>query len=222
MQAEPAPSLDKFADGLTVSPKLKAWMKKNHTMQLFGTDFTKSLAPDDIMDVPEFYDAYIARNGGLKGVGFPNPAFREKDLKSNPAKYNQQRDEYRGALRKYIEAKPESVQGIDIDLIDINPYAKWEHLLSEQSQRLEKRTLELAQTRYVAAQADTNLEGHGSFAGLAPGKYWIGMLNRQAVAGDVRLRWDVPVTIRPGETTRVELTNFNAAKPYGAKPNSNR
>jgi len=42
----------------------------------------------------------------------------------------------------------------------------------------------------------------------------------QAVAGDVRLRWNVPVTVRPGETIRVELTNLNAAKPYGAGPHS--
>src|ERR1017187_1859733 len=66
MQLEPAPNLDKFADGLSVSPKLKAWMKKNHTVQLSGTDFTKSLTPDDIVDVPEFFDAYMSRNSGFE------------------------------------------------------------------------------------------------------------------------------------------------------------
>ena len=74
--------------------------------------------------------------------------------------------------------------------------------------------------RYLAAQTDTDLDGHGSFAGLAPGNYWIGMIGMQAIAGDVRLRWDLPVTVRPGETTRVELTNLNAAKPNGAAQNS--
>ena len=220
MQLEPAPNLDKFADDLSVSPKLKAWMKKNHTVQLSGTDFTKSLTPDDITDVPEFYDAYMSRNSGLEANGFPKPKFKEKDRTANPEKYKQQKEDYREAIRKYIGTAPESVRGIEADLNDINPIVKWEQLLSEQRQRLEKRTLELAQTRYLAAQTDTNLEGHGSFAGLAPGNYWIGMLTRQAVAGDVRLRWDVPVTVRPGETIRVELTNLNAAKPYGAGSNS--
>ena len=49
-QLEPAPDLDKFVDGLTVSPELKSWMKKHHSVQLSGTDFTKSLTPDEIID----------------------------------------------------------------------------------------------------------------------------------------------------------------------------
>jgi hypothetical protein len=220
MQLEPAPDLYKFADGLSVSPKLKAWMKKNHTAQLSGTDFTKSLTADDIMDVPEFYDAYMSLNSEFQGTGFPKPKYKEKDRIAKPEKYKQQKEDYREAILKFIGVTPESVRGIDANLNDINPFVKWEQLLSEQRQRLEKRTLELAQTRYLAAQTDTNLEGHGSFAGLAPGNYWIGMLNMQAVAGDVRLRWDVPVTVQPGKTIRVELTNLNAAKPYGAGPNS--
>ena len=220
MQLEPAPNLDKFADGLIVSPKLKTWMKKNHTVQLSGTDFIKSLTADDIIDVPEFFHAYLSLNAGFQGTGFPEPKFKEKDRTANPEKYEQQKKDYIEAIRKYIGATPESVRGIEGELNDINPSVRWEQLLSEQRQRLEKRTLELAQTRYLAAQTDTNLEGHGSFAGLAPGNYWIGMLGMQAVAGDVRLRWDVPVTVRPGETIRVGLTNLNAAKPYGARPNS--
>ena len=39
MQQEPAPDLDQFIDGLTVSPKLKDWMKKNQTVQLGRSDF---------------------------------------------------------------------------------------------------------------------------------------------------------------------------------------
>ena len=34
LRLEPPPDLDKFIDSLTVSPKLKEWMKKNHTVQL--------------------------------------------------------------------------------------------------------------------------------------------------------------------------------------------
>jgi hypothetical protein len=221
LQFEPPPEFDKFVDGLTVSPKLKAWMKKNHTAQLVGLDFAKNLKGDDIMDVPEFFDAYMSRNAGFKGVGFPEPKFKEKDRTANPEKYDQQKEEYREAIRKFILASPESVRGIEGDLNGINPSAKWEQAMNSQRQRLEKRAVELAQTRYMVAQTDTNLEGRGSFGGLRPGGYWIGMLDVQAVSGDVRLRWDFPVTVRPGETTRVALTNLNAAKPYAAAQNSN-
>jgi hypothetical protein len=220
-QLEPAPDLDKFVDELTVSPELKAWMKKHHSVQLSGSDFTKSLTPDDIMDVHEFFDAYMSRNIGFKGVGFPDPKFKEKDLKTNPDKYNQQKADYLAAIRKFVAAMPESVQGIDIDLNEINPSTKWQHLVSDHAQRLDERTFDLAQQRYLAGKTDTNLDGRGSFAGVAPGPYWIGMIGIQAIAGDVRLRWDLPVTVRPGETTHVELTNLNAMKPYRTAQNSN-
>jgi hypothetical protein len=35
------------------------------------------------------------------------------------------------------------------------------------------------------------------------------------------LRWDLPVTVRAGEMSRVELTTLNAARPYQAATNSN-
>lgn len=222
MQIEPAPNLDRFIEGLSVSPRLKEWMKKNHTVQLSGTDFTKSLMAEDIVDVPEFFHAYMLRNAGFEGNGFPKPKFKEKDRTANPEKYEQQKEDYREAMRKFIRRVPESVRGIEADLNDINPFVKWERLLTEQRQRLDKRALELARARDLVAQTDTNLEGRGVFAGLAPGNYWIGMLSTQAVAGDVRLRWDLPVTVRPDETIRLELTNFNAAKSDGARPDSYR
>jgi hypothetical protein len=220
-QLEPAPDFGQFVDNLTVSPELKAWMKKHHSVQLSGTDFTKNLKPDEILDVPEFFDAYMSRNVELKGIGLPQPKFKEKARETNPEKYKQQKEEYRAALQKFIEAMPESVQGIDIDLVDINPSAKWERLLDSQRERLDNRTFALAEQRYLAAKTDTDLDGHGLFSDIAPGKYWIGMIGMQAISGDVRLRWDLPVTVRPGETTRVELNNLNATKPYRAAQNSN-
>jgi len=49
----------------------------------------------------------------------------------------------------------------------------------------------------------------------------IGLHTRHAgYLGNVRLRWDFPVTVRPGEVTRVELSNLNAAKPFSAAQNS--
>ena len=220
LELEPAPDFDKFVDALTVSPELKAWMKKRRSVNLSGGDFTKSLTADDIVDVPEFFDAYMKRNLGFKGVGFPNAKFKEKDRESNPEKYNQQKDEYTAAIRRFIGSVPESVQGIDIDLADKNPSVKWEHLRDGHKQRLESRTIELATQRYLAGQTDTDLDGRGSFASIAPGTYWISMIGIQAISGDVRLRWDLPVTVRPGETTLVALSNLNAAKPNDTAKNS--
>jgi hypothetical protein len=221
LQLEPPPDLDKFIDGLTVSPSLKAWMKKNHTVQLSGTDFTKSVTADNVVDIPEFYDAYMLRNSGYEGTGFPKPKFKLKDEASKPEKFNEAKAEYKEAVRKFVRDTPESVPGIEGDLIKFDSSIRWEQLVAEQRSRLDKRALELAQTRYLAAQTDTNLDGRGFFAGLAPARYWIGMLGMQAVSGDVRLRWDFPVTVRPGESTRVALSNLNAVKPYSTAQNSN-
>ena len=220
LQFEPPPDLDKFVDGLKVSPQMKEWMKKRHSVRLVGGDFTKSLTPDDIVDVPEFFDAYMKRNSAFKGVGFPEPRYKEKDKTANPEKYKAQKEEYIAAIRKFIGAVPESVQGLDADMEDLNPFESWQHLVFAQRQQLEKKTIELAQQRYLAAQADTDLDGHGAFAGVAPSTYWISMIGTEAISGDVRLHWDVPVTVRPGETARVELSNLNATKPNTTADNS--
>ena len=221
LQSAPAPDLDNFIDALSVSPELKAWMKKHHSVQLSGGDFIKGLSPEDIMNIPEYFKAYMARNVGFKGVGFPEPKFKEKDRDSNPEKYKQEKDQYLAAIRKFVAAMPESVQGIDIELNDIDPYPKWDVLVHKQRRLQDTHAFELAQERYLVAQSDTDLDGHGSFAGITPGNYWIGMLGAEAISGDVRLHWDLPVTVRQGETSRIELSNLNASRPSIEAQNSN-
>jgi hypothetical protein len=222
LQLEPSPDLDKFVDSLAVSPKLKEWMKKNHTVELGGKNLAKSLSADDVVDVPEFYNAYMLRNSGYQGTGFPKPKFKLKDEVSNPAKFKEEKTEYREAVRKFAGSAPESIVGIETELLDVDPSVKWGLLTAEQRRRLDKQTIDLAQARYLVAQTDTDLDGRGHFAGLAPGKYWINILGTQAMSGDVRLRWDFPVTVRAGEAAHVELSNLNAAKPYSAAQNVNR
>jgi hypothetical protein len=221
LQTAPAPDMDKFVDSLGVSPELKTWMKKHHSVQLSGEDFTKSLTPEDILDVPEFFKAYMAHNAAFRGIGFPEPKFKEKDRTSNPEKYNAQKDEYESAIRKFIARSPETVKGMDLELIDLNPNAKWESMQRKQRQLLDARAFQLAQERYLVARTDTDLDGRGSFTVIPPGKYWIGMLGAEAISGDVRLHWDFPVNVRPGETAQVELSNLNAARPSIEAQNSN-
>ena len=110
---------------------------------------------------------------------------------------------------------------MDLELIDLNPYAKWESLEGKQRKLLDTRAFQLAEERYLVAHTDTDLDGHGSFAGVAPGNYWIGMLGAEAISGDVRLHWDFPVTVRQGETASVELSNLNAVRPNTTAQNSN-
>jgi hypothetical protein len=221
LRTEPSPDLDKFIDGLRVSPQLQEWMKKHHSVQLAGPDFSKGLTADEINAVPEFFSSYMAHNAGLEGTGFPNPKFREKDRAKNPEKYDLMKKEYVEDIRKFIKAEPDSVQGLEAGLEHINPDAKWQILVGGQQRRVEKLTQELAQTKYVSATADTNLEGHGYFANVPPGNYWIDILGMQAISGDVRLAWDVPVTVQPSQTSRIALTNLNAARPPGPATASN-
>jgi hypothetical protein len=221
LQTSPAPDLDKFIDGLDVSPELKKWMEKHQTVKLSGGEFTKTLTPADIVDTPEFFKAYMTHNEAYRGANFPEPKFKAKDIKSNPEKYNAQKEEYKAAVRKFIGGAPETVQGMDLELVDLNPYPKWASFEGKQSQVVDARAFRLAEERYLAARTNTDLDGHGSFAGVPPGKYWIGMFGAEAISGDVRLHWDFPVTVRQGETASVELSNLNAARPNTTAQNSN-
>jgi hypothetical protein len=65
---------------------------------------------------------------------------------------------------------------------------------------------------------DTDLEGRASLSGLAPGEYWISTLNLDAAAGDMRVRWDVPVKIERGKTLRLELSNLNSIDTRSSTP----
>ena len=215
------PDMNKFIDALDVSGELKAWMVKHHTVRLSGEDFTKSLSPDDIVDVPEYFKAYMTHNEAFRGLGFPEPKFKLKDRNADPEKYQAQKDEYRLAVRNFIANAPDSVKGMDLELVSLNPYAKWGALEAKQRQATDSRAFRLAQERYVVARTQTDLDGRGSFAGVAPGKYWIGMLGEEAVSGDVHVHWDVPVTLRQGQTASLELSNFNAASSGTTAQNSN-
>jgi len=211
-EIEPKPDLDKFIDGLDVSPELKAWMKKKKSVELAGSEFIRKIKVDDIMDVPELYEAYLKRNAGDVAVGFPEPKFRRVDEKKEPEKYKKLKDEFHRLMRKYIENNPQSIDGIEVYLDPINPGQRWARQEGEMKQRARKRALELAQMQYLAAKMETDLEGRGSFSELAPGEYWLGTLETEAVAGDARLRWDARVTVRAGAASRVELSNLNAVE----------
>lgn len=217
-RVEPSTDLDSFVDSLSLSPGLKAWMKQHRTVSLSGTDFTRQLTAEDILGVPEFYDAYMQQNGGSLKAGVPVPKYKENERQSNPEKYKREHEQFQQQMRRYLTAHPESTLGIDSELGGINPAQHWAQRQAEQQRKVDRRAQVLAQTTYLAAQVDSDSDGRGVVRGLQPGAYWLTTLETPAIAGDVRLRWDVPVQLAAGQTARVELNNLNAIEPASGPP----
>jgi len=209
----PKPDMDAFIDKLGVSKELKAWMKKNHTITLSGEDLINRLKVPDVMDIPEFYDAYMRRNAGDEAFNFPKPKFKVTDKTKDPAKYEKLSKEYNEAVRKFMTDNPQSMDGMDLNLVKVDPSQKWEELSKKRTPEIQRQTLDVAQSRYLVARAQTDLEGQGLLRGIAPGTYWLTTLAVTASVGDARLQWDVPVAVRAGATASVALTNSNAIKP---------
>jgi hypothetical protein len=214
----PLVAMDAFIDKLDVSKELKAWMKKNQCVNLAGEDFIKKLKPDDVMNTPEFHKAYVDRMSGDQSVAFPTPKYTPALKKKNPEKYDEEVKQYENAIRAFLVLNPTSTSGIDLALEDVNPGHKWDTIEANSTAELHRHTIELAESKYLAARTETDLEGHGYLHGIAPGTYWLSTLDIVAQAGDVRKKWDVRVTVPPGKTTYVALSNINAVQPPHATP----
>lgn len=214
----PKPDMDAFIDKLEVSPELKVWMKKAHWVKLSGEDFIHKLHVDDIMNVPEFNKAYMERNSGDQSVDFPKPKMKPLEKTKDPAKFAQLTQEYTDAIRHYIEQNPQTIDGIDLGLTSIDPSAKWEDLQARRVPEIHREVLNLANSKYLVARMVSDLQGQGYARGVPPGTYWLSTLDVAADVGDARPRWDLPVSIRPGVSTRIALTNSNAVQPQHSAP----
>ena len=214
----PKPDQDAFIDKLDVSKELKAWMKKNHSVTLSGEEFASKLHSADIMDIPEFFSAYMARNSGDQFINFPKPKYKPTDKVNDPAKYEKLHKEYLDAIRHYIDVNPQSIEGIDVGLADIDPGAKWDAVLSKRVPDIHRQTLLLAQSKYLVAHTQTDLQGQGFFRGIPPGSYWLSTLDVSAEVGDARPRWDVPVRVLPNQTAYIALSDANAVQPSRGAP----
>ena len=213
-----APDRDKFISDLKVSPELKDWLKAHEVFDLTSPNLDQMLTPDDILRVPEFLLGYQRANSGGVTNGIPKPKYADADKTDHPDRYQKQHDQYLAALKKFIQTHPESVSGMELELSGVNPQAKWSQIQFEHKRRVLRMAPEVAQTKYLAAQTDTDLEGHATVVNLPAGRYWLSTLNLDAGAGDSRLRWDVPVAIQAGRSTRVELTNLNATDARSSTP----
>jgi hypothetical protein len=212
------PPREKFIEGLKVSPELKEWLKAHEILDLTMPELDRLVTPDDIIHVPEFLLAYQHSNSGGVTTGIPKPRYADADKGTHPDRYNKQLQEYYVALKKFIQNNPSTVSGIELELVGVNPQQQWSQIQSDHRRRILRMAPEFAQTKYLAAKADTDLDGRAAVSRLAPGDYWVSTLNLDANAGDTRLGWDVPVTIRAGQTTRVDLTNLNALETHASTP----
>jgi hypothetical protein len=211
-KTEPKPDRDKFIDGLTVSNELKAWMKRTKVVNFAGSEFMTALKVDDIMEVPEFFEAYIVQNAGDTAVGFPKSKAKDADREKNPKKYEQDQQQYREAIRGFIAKNPHTREAMEVTLLEISPAYKWQVVEKEHKKRIHALALQLAELNYAVARVETDMEGRGAFANVPVGDYWLSSLEGEGAAGDVRLRWDTPVPVRAGRVTRAILSNVNASK----------
>jgi hypothetical protein len=214
----PKPDMDHYIDGLKLSPELKAWMKKHHSVTITGEDFVKGLTPDDILTVPEFRKAYLDQNAGDTAFGFPKPKYNEKEKKQNPEKYQRELSSFEEKVRKYLAANPQSKDGMDADLETKDPSNQWMVLVAARPPEVRRLTLDLAQAKYTVAQVQSDMNGRGEFNGLPPGEFWISTLGIDALVGDTREAWDTAVTVREGQSTQIVLSNFNATPPNKPAP----
>ena len=211
------PSRDKFIDDLKISPEMREWLHKHDAMDLMLPGVDKLFTPDDVLNVPEFLLAYQRSNSGGVTNGLPTPKYHEADKTQNPTRYEKQKQEYLSALKRFITSRPESMSGMELELEGVNPARQWAEAQGAQRRRLQQMAPAEAQTKYLATKVDTDLDGRAHVDGLPPGTYWISSLGVTAAAGDVRLRWDVPVEIAAGRTRRIELTNLNATDNLSSK-----
>jgi hypothetical protein len=212
-QQEPPPDLDTFVDGLKVSPELKAWMKRHQTVTLLGEDFLALLTPDDILDVPEFRAAYVTRNLIMVGLGFPKRKAKLSDREKNPEKWEESEKRYWEEVRSYAVLHPESKHSMDEHLLSITAAVEWRGELERHQERVRQRFMRLLYADYLVARTETDYEGFARLSDLPPGRYWLTNLGQDVRAGDVRLRWEVPVEVQAGRTHYLELNNANAIIP---------
>jgi hypothetical protein len=211
------PTRDEFISKLKLSPELIAWLEAHQIMDLTSPEMDKLVTPDDIIHVPEFFAAYQRSNSGGVTVGLPTTKAKEADKEDNPERYKKAEDEYMAATKKFIVSHPSTVSGIELKLGAVSPKYAWDKIRIDQHHRVSQLTPDVAQTKYLAAKTETDLDGHANVGGLPPGDYWVSTLGMDAASGDRRLSWNVATTVRAGQTARVNLSNVNGEDPNAAK-----
>jgi hypothetical protein len=206
----PKPEMDKFIDSQKLSKELIAWMHKHHTVYITGEEFASNLTPQEIIYIPEFWQAFFEINAGSKAWGFPMPKYDDREKARNPEKYQHDVDEYHAKVTKYIVENPDSKDEMDEYLATIDPGPHWDDRVAARESQVHRMALDWAQSRYMVAQTQTDLNGRAGFGSVPAGSYWLSSLNVEGRAGDMDEKWDVPVAVRAGSASQIILSNYNA------------
>lgn len=209
----PMPDMEKFIDSQPVSKELRAWMHKHHSVTISGDEFAKNLKAEEILNIPEFWQAYDQMNIGDAKFGFPTPKYKESDKVRDPAKYQREVADYHARVLKYINENPDSKQGMDAELDSIDPSPQWNDKVGARASAIHRTALDWAQSRYLVAQTQTDVNGRAEFIGVPAGNYWISSLNIDGQVGDIREKWDVPVAVHAGVAMQMVLSNYNSVLP---------
>ncbi len=102
------------------------------------------------------------------------------DQAKHPDKYKAEVAEYQQAVRHYLDSFPDTKEGIDVDLEEVNPQWKWNELEVKVKRERSARVVSLAQSKYLIARVETNLQGQGFIHNLRPGDYWLSTLDVSA------------------------------------------
>src|SRR5260370_11463420 len=158
-------------------------------MDITVPGWEKPLTPEDVLHVAEFLLAYQRSNSGGVTNGMPKPKYRDADKTENPDRYEKQKQEYLSTLKKFIQAHPETVSGMELELDGVNPARKWAEAQNAHRRRVQQMAPTEAQTTYLAAKTDTDLDGDGRVPGLPPGNYLTSLLAVTAACPNGRLPW---------------------------------
>ncbi len=151
-------------------------------------------------------------------TGLPVPKFREADKEANPEKFEKLKQEYLTNMRKFIQSHPSTITGMELELGAVSPKGAWDKVQVDHQRRVAQLAPDTAQSKYLTAKADTDLDGRATLRGIAPGTYWVSSLGMDAASGDRHIHWDVPATIQAGQTTRLALSNLNGTDANSSTP----
>ena len=115
-------------------------------------------------------------------------------------------------IRHYIEQPPQSVDGIDLNLAEIDPGPKWNALLGRRTIRKFIAGLSTWHSPNIWSHARNRTFKDKDFCAMCHQETIGSALDVAADVGDAQ-RWDVPVTVQPGQTEYVSLSNVNSVQP---------
>jgi len=181
--------LDKFVDGLSVLAQIESVDEKRITPRSLLEGISQIYSPRTISWTRPILQCLHVSQFGLRGERFSQTEIQSEGRSLQPEKFNDAKRVQGSSPQIHWQEQPDSIPGIDAGLTEINPSRKMGTNRGRPAAAHREAHAGDRSNPLFGAQTDTNLDGRGIFAGLAPGRYWIDILGMQAISGDVRLRW---------------------------------